>query len=198
MGSLAAGGSAMMGTGAITSSEFDRDVTGRVVNDANGYVQVVEGSKNKGLIEYDGGEVALAFDTPEDGPDPEGEGLNADSINYFDGVMNIKVMHEQAGANRNSNTQPNGSYWYWITSPHNRLKFYFDSVQSSSVTGAGNAREMQLVDADNDQNIDYWLGRVGVCVDLEDSGLSPGQSLDDLFSGKENFRIHIDDEDPTP
>jgi hypothetical protein len=200
-GSLIAGASAAMGTGAISESAFNRDVTGRVVNDTNGYVQVVEGNKNKGLVEYQGGEAALAFNEPEDGPDPEGKGLNADSINYFDGVMNIKLMHEQAGTNRNSNSQPNGAYWYWITTPHSELKFYFDSVQSSSVQGAGNARQMQIVSPGNPpENIDYWLGRVGVCVDLEDSGLSPGDSLDSLWSGDdtEDFRIHIDDEDPSP
>jgi hypothetical protein len=199
LGSLAAGASAAMGTGAISSSSFSRDVTGKVVNDTNGYVQVVEGSKNKGLVEYNGGEAALAFNEPEDGPDPEGKGMNSDSINYFDGVMNIKLMHEQSGTNRNSSTQPNGAYWFWITTPHKRLKFYFDSVRSSSITGKGNARKMKAVSPGNPpENIEYWLGRVGVCVDLEDSGLSPGQSLDDLFGGDENFRIHIDDEDPSP
>jgi hypothetical protein len=116
--------------------------------------------------------------------------------------MNIKVMHEQSGTNRNNGgSQPSGAYWYWITSPHTRLRFYFDSVRSSSLMGAGNARQMQFQPQGSGsppENIDYWLGRVGVCVDLEDSGLSPGQSLDDLFGGTENFRIHIDDADPSP
>ncbi|MFB6107089.1 MAG: hypothetical protein ABEJ70_08965 [Halobacteriaceae archaeon] len=202
LGSLAAGGAAAIGTGAISASGFNRDLTGKVVNDSNGYVQVVEGSKNKGLIEYQGGEAAIALNEPEDGPDPEGKGVNSDSINYFDGLMNIKVMHEQSGANRNNGgSQPAGGYWYWITTSRTRLKFYFDSVRppSGSIMGPANARKMQFVSPGSPpENIEYWIGRVGLCVDLEDSGLSPGQSLDDLFTGDENFRIHIDDEDPSP
>jgi hypothetical protein len=68
--------------------------------------------------------------------------------------------------------------------------------------GASNASKMIEKDdqggpVGSNESVAYWRKIFGLCVDIEDSGLDPGQSVDDLFGGKENFRIHINQGDPT-
>jgi hypothetical protein len=43
LGSIAAGGAAAMGTGAFAVEAFDRDATGKIVNDANAYLTLEAG-----------------------------------------------------------------------------------------------------------------------------------------------------------
>jgi hypothetical protein len=193
MGSLAAGASAVMGTGAITESSFNRDVTGRVVNDKNGYVQVhPDGSGDP--VAYNNGEVALDFG--DLGPN-DGDGLNSDSLNYFDNLIEVRVMPEDAGSRQAGNTP----YYLWFTSPHGRLTFYFDGTRNS-LMGAGNAKAMVARDGNgntiNSGNVAFYRLIAGLKIDLEDAPIGPGESLDNLFGGEENFRIHVQQGDPSP
>ena len=162
------------------------------VNDKNGYVQIhPDGSGEP--VKYHNGEVALDFG---DLGSNQGQGLNSDSVNFFDNVIEVRVMPEDAGSRQAVNTP----YYLWFTSPHNRIRFYHDGNKNNSLMNAGNAMAMVAKDASGNTissgNVAYYRLIAGVKIDLEDSGLQPGQSLEDLFGGDENFRVHVQQGQP--
>jgi len=104
VGSLAAGGAAMMGTGAFSQSELrDRPVSAAVVNDANGFVGLLDndsGLPNDEYATYENGKLKLAFDgsslsDPEGFVGGSGNGLNTESTYFFDGVFGVASKSEE-------------------------------------------------------------------------------------------------------
>jgi len=170
LGSLAAGASATVGTGALSESDIDRGVRGRVANDTGAYVEIRPGGKNGAVVENDGGELVLDFDASAGG----GSGLNADSVNYFDTVMDVEI--------KNIDNQKSASdYDLWITDSTGRLSWYKNGNPNLSIEGSGNARSMTS-----------GGNPIGVEVDLDDSGLQAGDSLSALFSSDDTFTIHVE------
>jgi len=102
MGGAAAGGSALLGTGAFSRVESQRDVTIQVAEDPDAYLGLSGtgsvNSENYVSIDDDG---HLAIDISEhddfDGPDTQpGEGVNSDSFTYFDSMVQVCNQGKQA------------------------------------------------------------------------------------------------------
>ncbi|MFC6953353.1 hypothetical protein [Halorubellus litoreus] len=178
LGSLAAGASAVMGTGAITDSTMERGVKGRVAADGpnSAYIEV-RPSSNAGNEEHvrfnpSTGEMQVYFGDIGSG----GAGLNPDSRNYFDVVFFVE--------NQNPSGNSSHGYFLWFEDVPSRLNFYVDSQDpdATSLVGKSNARQMD------------WGGEaqlpVGVCVDLIDSGLTAGDSLP--WDEDDEFTMHIE------
>jgi hypothetical protein len=82
MGSLAAGGAAMMGTGAFASVEATRSVNVSVVGDNSAYLGLEATSPYASVVN---GQLTLQFDDNSN----SGMGVNIDSVSTFDGVFRM-------------------------------------------------------------------------------------------------------------
>lgn len=175
LGSLTAGTSVVAGTGALSESDIDRGVRGQVVADhgSGAYVKIEPGGKNGHFVEKDGGEVVLDFDSTGGG-----DGLNPDSDNHFDTVMNVRILNTDSG-------KSGGDYDMWITDSVGRLGWYKNGNPNLSVEGSSNARTMDQLPAGN-------AVPVGVRVNLDDSGLQAGDSINSLFTADDTFTIHVE------
>jgi len=83
MGSMAAGGTAVMGTGAISVTNFDRSLDAEVVGDAKAYLGLISESE---YASQSGGKLQLDFGSNSEG----GQGLNPDSDTEFRNVFRVK------------------------------------------------------------------------------------------------------------
>ena len=96
VGALAAGGAAAVGSGAFTQATATRQVEINVVDDTEGYMSFVVDDSEVANGQYatlnKNGEVVLSF-TEEAGTNsfggPAGQGVNTNSVYYFDGVFGI-------------------------------------------------------------------------------------------------------------
>jgi hypothetical protein len=91
----ALGGSALLGSGAFTRVESQRQVSIAVANDANAYLgmKTLDTPNSNNYVSYDGNG-HLTIDVGEhddfDGPDTQpGEGVNSDSFTWFDGMFEL-------------------------------------------------------------------------------------------------------------
>jgi hypothetical protein len=186
LGSIAAGGAAAMGAGAITESHMERGVRGRVAADGpdSAYVEVDPSSNagNEEHVSFDSttGEMYLDFGDIGSG----GAGLNPDSLNQFDVIFFLR--------NQNPSGNNTHTYWLWIESPSDRLDFYVDSNPPGTLEGISNAQEMSR----NGQGIPEIP--VGVAVDLRDSGLNAGDDLTSLFDEDDQFVLHMEKTNGSP
>jgi hypothetical protein len=181
LGSLAAGASAAVGTGALSKTAMDRDLTGTIADDTNSaYVQVSGSNRNGAHVDTSGTQIALRFDgTNTNG----GDGLNSDSINWFDNTFGVRINDIDDGLDPQD-------YDVWITKNPNmarpgRLHFYNDQARNDSIVGSGNANAFS----------NSGVRPVGVRIDLRDMNLDDGDTLeDDVFglSGEDLFTIHVD------
>ncbi|ELZ49485.1 hypothetical protein C465_07941 [Halorubrum distributum JCM 9100] len=94
-GAASVGGSALLGTGAFSRVESQRNVTIQVAEDPNAYLglQPLETPNSMNYVDLDE-QGHLQIDVSEhddfDGPDAEpGEGVNSDSQTWFDGMFDI-------------------------------------------------------------------------------------------------------------
>jgi len=176
MGSLAAGASAVMGTGAISESTMERGVRGRFANDKNAYISITPCPNNGQHVSYDGptGQMYLDF-----GNTGGGNGLNTDSLNWFDGVFRVKNQNPE---------RERYQYSVWIENPNKKLMFYDRGKEDTPIQNPGNAVEMKTQHG----NDGYPSTRgIGVRVDLRDTG--PDQkSISEMFGGYDDFVIHVE------
>jgi len=178
MGSLAAGASAVMGTGAISESTMERGVSGRFANDQNAYISIIPCPNNGEHVSYDSssGQVYLDFsNTGKYG----GNGLNPDSVNWFDGVFRVK--------NRNPGKEK-FTYSVWVENPNPNLKFYERGMEDSPIQNEGNAVDMSRNHGDDNHPATRGIG---VKINLKDMGPSQ-DSVSDLFNGYDDFVIHVE------
>jgi hypothetical protein len=94
IGSLAAGGAAAMGTGAVSSQESARAVDTDVVTDADGTLGIVtsdESLENAQFVTKNDGQLKLQFDgATTDGDWASGaSGLNPDTTYHFDNAFQL-------------------------------------------------------------------------------------------------------------
>lgn len=183
-GALFAGSSAAIGTGAVTNSKSERGLTGRVADDRNAYIALKPNDGGAGhhaqFVQYDSkGELTLDFDAVSG----DGNGLNPDSVMSFRSAFTIENQ------NRSGNNEQ--IYKVWIDSPSSRLNFF---TNIGSITGESN---FVVLDQDGDANA--GPGRtftdsipVGVEVDLRDSGLGRGDSINQLFDSDDEFEINLE------
>ena len=174
-GALFAGGTAAVGTGAVTTMEGERGLTGRVASDKNAYVAITPNDGGAGhhaqFVTYDDGEVQLDFGNVGDG-----NGLNPDSVTTFRSAFKIE--------NQNNSGNDLQVYKVWIESPSSRLSFF---TNTGSINNEG---EAVLIDDEN--NPDYPASvPVGVEVDLRNTNLGPGDDLSSLFDEDDEFIVHV-------
>lgn len=182
-GSILAGASTVVGTGAITRSSMDRGVQGRVARDSNAYVAIKPSSNagNEEHLKYDSstGEMYLNFGNIGSG----GAGLNPDSINQFDVVFTVE--------NQNPSANDTHEYLVWFDSPSPRLNFYVDSQPGNYIESQADAAEHDPDDASPESG-EWNPVPVGVEIDLRGSGLVAGDSLSSLFDTDDEFTLHMD------
>ncbi len=89
MGSTAAGASALIGSGAFSRVESQRNVTIQVANDKNAYVgyKLLDTPNSNNYVAYD--ENGHIFINIADQAEGGGEGVNSDSFTYFDGLFEL-------------------------------------------------------------------------------------------------------------
>lgn len=175
LGAVGAGAVTAFGTGALTSSRVDRNITAEVVGDGSAYIVLRAWSQ---YAEVSNGQLYLHFDdetSDTDNPGPaDAEGLNQDSVNTFDDVFRISA--NTAGA-------PNLKLW--IEDPYDRLSFYW-----SSGLGAGNpnldqpATEENGVILSTDANTNV---NVGLEIDLNNV-----ESTGEIFTDEDDVKIHAE------
>jgi hypothetical protein len=192
LGSLAAGASAVMGTGALSKTEIDRGMTGVIAPDTNSaYVSLApsNGSNNNGAhVDTSGTEITLDF-TGSGGNG--GDGLNANSKNWFDRVFKVTLNDPDSKNSPGSSTTIDPSkYDFWITKDvkkrGSRLDFYRDGVPSSSIVGSGNAITLGSSSGSS------YSRPVGVMINLMGLNLSTGDTLEKVFGSDPSFRVHIE------
>jgi len=174
-GALFSGSAAAMGTGALSSTEIDRTATGEIVGDGDAYIRMVPYGENSEFASIENGQLTLDFsDGGENAPlntqgKSTGLGLNADSVNKFDGVFRIS-------ANDNG-----GAFDVWLESNSDHIRFYWSS-KKSGYANKGNSVELST---EGNTNVD-----VGVEIDLED--VDRPQTV---LQGNDDFTVHADDAD---
>lgn len=166
LGAVTAGGIAALGTGALSSSEVDRNLTAEVVGDGGAYITL---EANQPYAEItDGGQLYLHFDENTQGADGEttGTGLNQDSINHFDDVFTISAK-----------TATNPELEVWLSDTHDRLRFYWD--EPGDWASGGNPK---TIDSNGGETV-----AVGVEINLDDY-----EQQGDIFTGDDDFTIHAE------
>lgn len=98
VGGAAIGGSALLGSGAFTRVESHRSVTVAVANDAQAYLGMspLDSLNSQNYVALDdNGHIYIQIDGEGDQQDidgndgPIGEGVNSDSLTYFDGMFEL-------------------------------------------------------------------------------------------------------------
>ena len=105
MGSTAAGASALIGSGAFSRIESQRNVTIQVANDENAYLAMrpLDTPNSQNYVAHDDdGHLYVQIDgegnQQEEGLEgPDGQGVNSDSFTYFDGMFEL-CNHGKADA----------------------------------------------------------------------------------------------------
>jgi hypothetical protein len=166
IGSIAAGGATFVGTGAVSSMEAERNVTGRVVGDESAYVAIKKGADHGFAVENTNGEFRVAFNKDPNG----GDGLNPDSVNTFDDVFRIR------------NTGPE-RLDVRIKDSNERLGFYFGEEPNDGSFENASTGTVSLGSAQE--------AVVGVWADLR--GIGTGDVFD---TQGEDFTIHAEDGSP--
>ena len=204
MASLAAGGAATMGTGALSSVEAERNIRGRVVGDERAYLEIngfdttensyaMETSDNEMLLDFDQDPDYTVFDSDDNTTDPdptdpdkdlgndEAEGLNPDAISRFDDVFRIQ----------NDGTEKLDVY---ITDNLDRVTFYKGGDPTDSLEESGNSVTLhpfdEAADTDDDgdpeETSDPAASEVNVGVEIDLTGET---STGDVFTGDDKFTI---------
>jgi len=169
-GALLSGSAAAVGTGALSEADIDRTATGEIVGDSTAYIKLRSYGENSEFSSIESGQLVLDFAKETSSPGPtDGQGLNADSVNHFDGVFRIAAQDN------------GGAFDVWLESNDPRLSFYWSSKKTGATTQGNSVR----LNVDGNTNVD-----VGVKIDLND--VDNPQSV---LTGNDDFTIHADDAD---
>jgi hypothetical protein len=130
-GSLAAGGAAMMGTGAFTSVTADRTVEVNVAGDASAYLglEPVSASPNSAYVDVSGGEVS--FDFSDSNSNVGGDGFNPDATTRVNDLLRVTNQGTQA-ANFWANIENLGAGSDFVSIEASNVR----SANANDITGA--------------------------------------------------------------
>lgn len=158
VGSLAAGGAAMMGTGAFTSVQANRTMTVAVEDDSAAYLKL-DDEVDQGqdvYSSYDDGELVIEIDG-----NSEGSGVNQNALTVIDDVFAIK----------NQGTQP-VEVWVELSEDlSDYVDFYAVAGYDNSTVDGGDVSivgEGNAFSGAGFGSVGSKL-RVGVSIDLRDS-----------------------------
>ena len=157
LGALAAGGAAVMSTGAVSQfNSGDRHIGVETVGDADAYIALQRpddglsdsgGTRNGNFVEYNSNKLTLDFTSdnptsarsgnPQQGNSLGGTGVNPDSTYYFDGTFEIRNLSNNSGSGVGEidvwiNESIDGITFYTGTSPGNRTPFNANNPESLS------------------------------------------------------------------
>lgn len=168
VGSTAIGASALIGSGAFTRVESQRDVTIEIAEDPDAYVGLdgCEDSANSSYTRINEETGHLEIDMSSDNPtDDGGEGVNSDSFSYFDDVFQVCNQGKQDAAVWLE--VPDGDTVKYDSETYDRVSFYW-------VDEEGNRHYLD----DEDDALDLKLGKC-VCIGIRTvtKGLSAGKTL---------------------
>jgi hypothetical protein len=187
LGALAAGASAAVGTGALSKTEMDRGFTGEIADDTNSGYVTLEGANgvNHNAAHVDTSETEISLDFGA--IDGHGDGLNADSKNWFDRVFKITLNDVDVYSGQGPLDPEN--YDVWITKDVSkragRLGFYQADSRGNSLVGKNNSATLS----------GSYSRQVGVMINLLDLNLEAGNTLEDVFGADASFRIHLEEND---
>lgn len=89
LGSVAAAGGAVLGSGAFSSVFADREVAVDVVGDASAYLQIAPTDEPDGAYAVQGSDGQLALELTEDNDNVPGDGVNAEAVTVLRRVFLI-------------------------------------------------------------------------------------------------------------
>jgi hypothetical protein len=168
LGTAAASGSAVLGSGAFTSVSADRTVNVEVADDSSAFLtlkQHVGGSRpNQVFSSHEDGKLVLDFDETEAG----GEGVNRDAVTAFAQVFKLE----------NHGKQP---VYVWFEHDIPGVTFYRYDPDSNSLDGPENAKHNLGVGAHM---------KIGVEID------TTGPAWNDVDELSGNVTVHASAEDP--
>jgi hypothetical protein len=167
LGVLSAGGSAVLGTSAVSSVTAQRNIGGTVAGDKSAYLKIQKGSNNGFAVKNLDGQFRLGFNDDPDG----GNGLNPDAVSSFDDVFQI--------LNTGSET-----LLVHIEDSKDRIEFYFGESASDGTFKDSDTAKVAL--GPGAEKL-----RVGVRIDLR--GLTAASGV---FEGDNDFTIVAEDADP--
>jgi len=154
VGSLAAGGAAAIGTGAVSQfNSGDRHINVETVGDAQAYIALQRpddglsddgDTRNGNFVEFNDDKLGLDFTSdnptsarsgdPQEGNSLGGTGVNPDSTYYFDGTFEIRNLSNNSGSGV-------GEVEVWINENINGITFYTGSSVGSRTPLNSNNRE---------------------------------------------------------
>ena len=172
-GSTAIGASAVIGSGAFTAAEVERDVEVEVVGDADAYLAIEEGEENG---EYVVGDDIVGLDFTSDNPtDAYGEGISDDSTYVFDDVLRVQNQGTQE-VNFSIDRLGDGYFtsnfmFYWQDDDGDREALQSDDVNLDNVIRPNTDSIDDYLPADYDGGVDLEPGdevEVGVVLHADD------------------------------
>ena len=163
IGSLAAGGAVVTGTGSVSTVRARRNVTGRIAGDGQAYVEFRGNGANGFAVENLGGEMRLEFDNRPDG----GNGLNPDAVSTFDDAFRLNNTGRETLA-------------VHIEDDKDRVEFYFGESISDGSTNDDQTTTATLIPGGSPL-------RVGVRVDLRNT------TAQSVFGGDDDFVVVAED-----
>jgi hypothetical protein len=154
LGSLAAGASAVMGTGAVSQFRSgDRSISVETVGDADAYIALQKpddglsdngDTRNGNFVEFNNEKLSLDFTSdnptsarsgnPQQGNSLGGDGVNPGSTYYFDGTFEIRNLSNNSGSGV-------GEIETWINESLNGISFYTGTSAGSRTPFNTNNRE---------------------------------------------------------
>ena len=163
LGSLAAGGAAAMGTGAVSQmNSGERSVTVQVEEDSSSFIALVpndKGSNKHGQFAEQNDEGKLEINV--DGSNlNHGSGVNPDSEYYLDNVFRIKN-----GAHMRK-SRPEHRIWI-SQNTANRVDFYWGGDPSNSAENSSNQTKLE---AGRQQDVGMYIDATGLDPSDEISG----------------------------
>ena len=162
LGSLAAGGAAAMGTGAVSKmNSGERSVTVQVREDSSSFIAL----KSRGTGPNKHGQFAEVNDEGKleinvDGSNlNHGKGVNPDSEYYLDNVFRIK---------NGANMDPRPTHHIWISqNTAERVAFYWGGDPSNSAENSSNQTKLE---AGRQQDVGMYIDATGLDPSNEISG----------------------------
>ncbi|MUV58424.1 DUF1102 domain-containing protein [Halogeometricum sp. CBA1124] len=165
LGVLAAAGSAVFGTAAVSNVTAERNITASVAGDGSAYLEIREGAANGFAVENLDGAFRLNFANDPDG----GNGLNEDAVSSFDDAFRINNTGDETLA-------------VHIEDAKDRIEFYFGEDASDGDYGNDTTVTTTLEPGDDPL-------MVGVRIDLRDVAAAG------VFAGDDDFTIVAEDVD---
>ncbi|MEF8915687.1 hypothetical protein [Natronomonas sp.] len=177
LGSLAAGGAAVMGTGAFSNFQGSRDAAFSIAADNNAFVGLsapnsLENGEHAGVGSNN--ELSIYFNSNSQ---VGGNGLNPDGETWFDEVfqvtnqgtqpVDLMVDDDALAQSENIVFYVNGSYL--PDSGYDEGDLYAIEGYPGSAEGAGREDDDQHASGDGDGTDDYWVGYANPQLGVGDS-----------------------------